>query len=259
MKRIAFAMFFGLVWLLAACSSDDNANVPALPGTEWVLDQLGGQDLVSGTNITLRFDELALNGYAGCNYYGADYRIVGDELRLGIMNNTVQDCADPAGVMAQEAAYLNTLRRAATFEMTGEQLIIRNGAGEARLVYARRRPTEANPKELIGTGWALQAVNEEPFPQTTTITLRFDTGDALSGFAGCRDYEGRYRVEQDQLAVAMLSMVQTDCDQPQAIQEQEDRFLSYLDLVTYYRLSADQLELITVRGDVLRFAPASST
>jgi heat shock protein HslJ len=114
----------------------------ALSGTNWLVTSYnnGKQALVSplaGSAITLLFgaDGVA-SGSTGCNNYSAPYTVEGATLAVGPAAATRMMCAEPAGIMEQEAAYLAALTGAAAFTIQGDELNLLDAAG-TRMVQAR--------------------------------------------------------------------------------------------------------------------------
>ena len=116
-----------------------------LPGTEWELISLNGQEPIAGTVITLNFTEDYLGGETGCNYYGnspdlGKFIATGDG-RFSLeppFAVTVQLCSEPAGIMEQEEVYIETLQNAVRYKITGNHLELLNSAGESTLKYRAR-------------------------------------------------------------------------------------------------------------------------
>jgi len=68
------------------------------------------QPVLAGTQIDLRlYPNLTFEGSSGCNTYRGEYQVEGSEIRLSVGPLTQLYCADPAGVMEQEAAYVSLL------------------------------------------------------------------------------------------------------------------------------------------------------
>jgi heat shock protein HslJ len=76
-----------------------------------------------------------VSGNSGCNTYRGGYETNGDQLKVGPLASTRMFCDKPAGVMDQEQQYLAALKNAATYEITGSTLTVRD-AGGAMLVVA---------------------------------------------------------------------------------------------------------------------------
>ena len=72
-------------------------------------DAVDAVPVLPGAAITAWFDGGKLSGSAGCNDYTADYKRDDTELTFGPVAATKKMCAEPAGVMEQENAYLKML------------------------------------------------------------------------------------------------------------------------------------------------------
>jgi len=118
-------------------------SAPAgLPGTSWeVISYNNGREavvsLLIGTDISLNFGtDGQVSGNAGCNTYSGGYQTGGKELKVGILAGTRMFCVKPAGVMDQEKQYLAALQSAATFEIAGNTLTIRDASGAMQVLAA---------------------------------------------------------------------------------------------------------------------------
>ena len=137
-----------LLVLLVACGTRTPTAPTAtstLEGTEWLLISLNGEGLIEDTEIPLFFEEAFLGGAMTCNGYGSGSDsgkyIATDDGTLTLpypIAVTVQDCPAPEGIMEQEAAYIETLRSAASYRVMDDRLEIDNVAGETILVFARK-------------------------------------------------------------------------------------------------------------------------
>ena len=102
--------------------------------TRWVATAIGGQPVLPGTTIDAAFDDNGrLMGTAGCNRYSAACTREGDTISIGPAISTRMFCAQPAGVMEQEAAYLAALERAAS-AVAGDGTLALTDAAGAELV-----------------------------------------------------------------------------------------------------------------------------
>ena len=136
-----FALLVILMMLLAACAGQTGGQagtVPSLEGSEWVLTSLNGNEPIAGSTVTLKFEKDQLGGSGGCNSYGGKYTVGSDgKLSVSEVVQTEMACMDPAGVMEQESQFGQTLTQAASFQMNGDNLEIKNAAGEIILVFAK--------------------------------------------------------------------------------------------------------------------------
>lgn len=114
-----------------------------LAGTRWnVMNFNNGKDavvgLIAGTTITLEFDTAGrVSGNSGCNSYSSSYRVSGNALSIDRPGGTAMLCESPEGVMEQEQQYLTALQNAATFDITGNMLTIRNASGATQVMAMR--------------------------------------------------------------------------------------------------------------------------
>jgi heat shock protein HslJ len=122
-------------------AGEDPALAVDLTGTAWHLVSLAtghgeARPVLEGTRITAVFgDGGSLDGSAGCNRYATNYTQEGEAITVGPIASTMMYCNDPVGSMQQESAYLTALESAATIEQEGGQLVMKNAAGKAILIY----------------------------------------------------------------------------------------------------------------------------
>ncbi len=94
--------------------------------------------LIEGTEINLHFGaEGRVEGSAGCNQYSAPFEIQGEHITIGPASSTRKFCAEPTGLMAQEAAFLAALPQAIQLEMIGERLEMRMADGALVATWTR--------------------------------------------------------------------------------------------------------------------------
>jgi len=132
--------------LFVACSGSAEVERPGcsadLAGTQWVLVSLNDNRLIEDTGITLYFEEAFLGGSMTCNGYGggpdSGECIATDDGMLtlpSLLAVTVQLCSTPKGVMEQEAAYIETLLKAARYRVVDGRLEIEDATGETILIF----------------------------------------------------------------------------------------------------------------------------
>jgi len=114
------------------------AFVPAISspvGTRWevIAYNNGKQGVVSvlaGTRVSASFGtDGELAGDAGCNQYFAPYKLDGQAMSIGMIATTRKFCAEPEGLMQQEALYLDALGSTSTFRLDGDRLELRTADG----------------------------------------------------------------------------------------------------------------------------------
>jgi heat shock protein HslJ len=113
-----------------------------LNGTSWqVTGYNNGRNAVTspliGTTLTSRFSGDQISGSGGCNDYAGSYWVSGSNISVGALGAGMMACAEPAGVMEQEAQFLDALRSAVTFQFDGNRLTLRRGDGSTAVVFNR--------------------------------------------------------------------------------------------------------------------------
>ena len=105
-----------------------------LAGSSWdVINYNNGREAVVsvllGTAITADFSEDGqISGNAGCNQYSGPFTTDGDAIAIGPLAATLRMCIEE-GSMEQEAAYLAALETAATYQITGDTMVMRTAEG----------------------------------------------------------------------------------------------------------------------------------
>lgn len=85
--------------------------------------------LLNDTQISAVFNtDGTLSGTAGCNQYHAQYQAGDGKISIQAPAATRKFCAQPEGVMQQEAEYLQALTKAATYSIQGQQLELRSSS-----------------------------------------------------------------------------------------------------------------------------------
>jgi polar amino acid transport system substrate-binding protein len=114
---------------------------PPLGNTSWRLlayyDGFGALvSVISGTELTALFgNDGSLTGTGGCNTFNGRYTTQNDRLTISNFNSTQIFCADPPGIMDQENRYLQLLPQAQTYQITNQELTLRDGTGQIILRY----------------------------------------------------------------------------------------------------------------------------
>jgi heat shock protein HslJ len=116
----------------------------SLAGSSWTaLSYNNGKQavvsLLADTEITAVFGEDGkITGSAGCNNYNASYTVDGDSIQIGPAASTRMMCSTPEGVMEQEYAYLNAIQAAASYQLRGDSLTLKDADGSTLAQYTRK-------------------------------------------------------------------------------------------------------------------------
>ena len=93
---------------------------------------------LAGTEITATFsEEDEVNGSAGCNTYVATYTSDAGAIEIAAPATTKRLCAEPSGVMEQEARYVAALASAARYGIDGGALELTRADGTRVVSFAR--------------------------------------------------------------------------------------------------------------------------
>lgn len=138
MKTIQKILIWGVLLgvIAASCSALNPAGADQLGGTHWQLLYIRKSVPLSNRPITIAFKDGQVNGSSGCNSYFGEYTINGNEISIGPLASTEMACMDPEGIMQQEQEYLHFLAEVVTFEVDGEQLVLKQ-AGQDQLTFNR--------------------------------------------------------------------------------------------------------------------------
>jgi heat shock protein HslJ len=260
----------GLLALAAAA-----AAVPAAPavaqsaveGTPWLAVFVAGPagrlvPVRLDSEVTATFQAGQLSGSAGCNSYSAGYTIdqpVAGALRIGQAASTQRFCAEPPGVMDQEAAYLQALQRTARYAIANNLLLLQTLTGQVLTIYVPQPQ-----RSLEGTSWTVIDFNTTQAITSvilgTEITAAF-AGGTLSGSAGCNRYTASYTVTEGSNAITIGPPASTRafCAEPPGIMDQEAAYLAALPTAQTYRFEGPNLRLERDGGiRVATFAPAGA-
>jgi heat shock protein HslJ len=131
-----YALILVLVILLAVGCAPGPATPAGLTGVEWKLSELNGKAPLAGSHVTLKLENGKAGGSAGCNSYGGSYTLHGATIAFQEVFSTMMACADSA-MMDQETAYLQALNQAASLQVSGGRLEIKNQAGETVLAFSK--------------------------------------------------------------------------------------------------------------------------
>src|SRR6476659_7064201 len=108
----------------AATQAPTPAAAPALVGSAWRLEDLGGTAAIPGVEATLEFPGAGrAAGRGSCNRVFGTVEISGDSIRFGPLAATKMACVD-AAASAQETKYLEGLQAAERFAFDGPALLL---------------------------------------------------------------------------------------------------------------------------------------
>ncbi|TVR20107.1 MAG: META domain-containing protein, partial [Anaerolineaceae bacterium] len=202
-----------------AVSGDDNAD-DDLIGIEWTLVSIDGSPVIAGSTITLTLgaEDSDAFGTGGCNRYGAQYNIDGDDLSFDMVISTLMACMED-DITAQEAAYFEALSAITGYTLEAGRLTLTDDDG-VRLVFNA-------PLSLETTRWQLVSIDGADVVTEETPTLIFD-GEGVRGHSGCNILRTTYQTADDAITFAeVIRTTRRACADP-AASDQENDYLEAL-------------------------------
>lgn len=115
----------GVTKIVARPTAPDGPPEPAppteLPGTSWILTEMGGTADFARIVPTLEFGgDGTISGFAGCNTFQGPFTVAGSSLTIGPLTSTKIGCERPASAI--EAGYLDALSEVASWALVDGRL-----------------------------------------------------------------------------------------------------------------------------------------
>jgi len=130
-------LFVLSVLILSACVGGASAS----PTGEWMLVSYGDASNPTSTlpdvETSINFnDDGTFGGSVGCNSFGSNYKVNGDQITFGSIMSTMMFCE---GISDQESAVLAILTdKTVIFEMNEDQLTLTSEDGNSVVVLTRK-------------------------------------------------------------------------------------------------------------------------
>lgn len=188
-----------------------------LEGRSFELESSEGYDLVSGTSVTLSFDDGTFSFNAGCNGYVNDYTYCDGSLCAG-ENYTSTLIGCPEDLSNQDDWFADFFSSEPTVTVDGDRVTFTND--EATLVFV---DSEAAPEDplaaLVGRDFELESSDGfMPVPDTTVrIGIR---EEEFSFNAGCNGHSGEYSFCDGKLCTSDFDSTLLGCDESRHAQDE---------------------------------------
>ncbi|MDI5986553.1 META domain-containing protein [Halomonas sp. M4R5S39] len=135
MKRRFATLLGSLAIVLAGCAGMESpmTHDESLENTYWKLTRVGdvaaeAVDNQREAHFVLHVEESRVAGSTGCNRLAGSYRLENDSLRFGPLATTRMACLEGAET---EQAFLTALEAAASWQVEGQALTLKDEAGAA--------------------------------------------------------------------------------------------------------------------------------
>ncbi|AMW27900.1 MULTISPECIES: META domain-containing protein [Arthrospira] len=197
-------------------------------------------DVVSGSEITLAFDQNGVSGSAGCNRLMAGYKVHDNRLEISGVGGTRMACEEP--LMSQEFQFVKALEGVQEFRVNGDNLIMnyQNDSGSGFMVFTKHE--QASLDSMLNKPWRLlfwtKSDSMIDVVAHSEVTLEF-AENRISGTGGCNRLIGGYEVKDQQLEITTLASTSMACE-PE-LMTQESQFMQALEGVQEFRTNGNNL------------------
>lgn len=244
-----------LVATVAGCGGDENTadDTALLEGANWQATEITGVDSVlpadKGT-ATAVFKAGQVTGSGTINRYFGSYETgPGNSIQVSALGST--EMAGPPEAMAQEAAYLAALQKAATYAATADTLTLMDKDGAKLIAYKAVEPTPLTGTEWQATGYnngkgALQSLATD-----SAITATFGEDGSLSGNASVNQYSTTYAISGEDQMTIDGQIATTMMAGPDEFMAQEAAYLAALPQTATYTIDGSELWLRDASGAAL--------
>jgi heat shock protein HslJ len=230
----------------------DAAGIVALEGPTWQLVSVvdaGGAlvDVPADVEATATFEAGQVSGSGGCNRFGASYTLEGESVAIMPGPMTMMACPEPR--MSVEQAFMAALGVTASYQISGDQLVLLNAEGGTVATFSVQVPAS-----LTGGQWMATAYNNGrdavvSLLVDTQITALFSEDGQLTGSAGCNNYMAGYRVDGDTIAIEPAATTRKMCAED--VMQQENAYLAALVMAQTFTIQGDTLELRSAEGALI--------
>lgn len=119
-----------------------------------------------------------------------------------------------------------------------------------------KQNAEAVPATLFGTTWLAEDINGRGVIDDAQSTLSVTPEGKVTGSGGCNRYFAEAEVKGDKITIGKAGATMMAC--PEALMDQERKFLAALEAAATYRIDGDgKLFLVDANGaDIVRFSAA---
>lgn len=216
-----------------------------LVGSSWDLVSVFGESVISGTNVTLTFDEATFSGNAGCNTYNGGYSMSDNKIVISDqIITTMMACEE--GVMQQETSYLAALPKVVAYQIDGTTLNLITELGNIVFAAPQNASFEKN-------NWILQSIVISGTGMVSTmydqsVTMIYDNGN-VSGQSACNTYFSTATVAGNVLTLGPVGSTKMACE-PEKMQR-ESEFFNALAQVKGYKIDRNTLHLLDANNEIV--------
>ena len=215
-----------------------------LEGPTWLLDYYLDAEgnvtpALSARPATLTLQDGEFAGNTGCNAYFGQYSLQNRQIAFELKGVSMRACTEPQAT--QEAGILGALSQITSYELTGNTLSLLDARGNALLSLHLR-----DNVSLTGVHWRLLSLNNGKGGMvsdaaTSRIYITFGDDGNITGNAGCNDYFGSWRMDDDDLSFGAIAATEMMCSEPAGVMDREFTYLKMLSKVARYEIQGEKL------------------
>lgn len=199
---------FTMAVLLAACGTD-----PAAPQVEGAWRLTSGEHegrpvpVLPDAGITMNIDGADVGGVAACNHYGGTIELSGDQVAISALSMTEMGC--PGDLTASQDAFLAAIGEVQTLSRRGDSLVL--AGPETELTFELLPPVA--DADLVGSTWVLDSLitGDAVSSVMGEATLDLAEDGTVSGFTGCRTFDGDYSISGMEMRITGLTTDDRAC------------------------------------------------
>ncbi len=125
MKKFKILLVFVLTsMMISSCifsAGNENAQIESFT---WELDLISDNSPILNSDISVKFESGEISGRAGCNHYGGNYQLKGNNIQIDAIFQTEMACHEPVGIMEQELKFLDLLAGSIRFKLNDDNLTL---------------------------------------------------------------------------------------------------------------------------------------
>jgi heat shock protein HslJ len=180
------------------------------------------------------------------NSYSGTYESKDDgSLTIGQIQSTLM--AGPPELMAVETAYFAALQETASYTSDGSKLTLFDKDGKELLVFLKSEVSLIGSWTVTGYNNGKQAVVS--VISTSTLTMDFGEGGALTGNGGVNNYTAKYETTGSG-EITISEVASTKMAGPEDLMAQEQQFFTALSASKTYQLRGETLEMRDLSGEL---------
>lgn len=110
------------------------------------------------------------------------------------------------------------------------------------------------PQPELSGAWYPEYISGKPVIDYSPASMEFSNTGKVSGNASCNSFTGSYTLDRNALSISKVAITRKLC--PEALMEQEQRFIEALDVITSAEIVQGMLELKNALGEsVIKASP----